>query len=204
MYGASDFHIYPGVEEAAFIVACDVQNTILGNNGASRVYGPQKGATPEMVKELEKSLEDYVQAVETYFDQSFRGISGTGAAGGTAYGLVAFLRAEIKPGFEVLSEVVGLEDKIAQADIVITGEGKVDRQTQEGKVVHRIVALAKKHKKKVLVIGGQVDEGVEEQYDTNVHFYSLSVAAGSIDDAINNPEAALKKVISSLTPTLFE
>jgi glycerate kinase len=135
--------------------AVDVKNPLLGENGATRVFGAQKGATKDMVENLEAALKRLADVVASEFGYDYRNEAGAGAAGGLGFGLMSFCGAKIRPGFDVVAEAVGLEAKIKTADIVITGEGSLDRQTLEGKTPAGVARLARKFGKPVFAIVGR-------------------------------------------------
>ncbi len=145
-------------------VACDVTNPLTGPDGASFVYGPQKGADPEMVKSLDRNLSGLANLVKEQLGKEVDRVPGAGAAGGLGAGLLAFLDASLVRGFDMVAESVKLEDAVRRADLVITGEGKIDRQTQFGKTPYGVAQLAKKYGKPVIAVAGTVDEGSEELY----------------------------------------
>ncbi|EIW00949.1 glycerate kinase [Thermoanaerobacter siderophilus] len=181
------------LKECRFIVACDVANPLIGENGASRVYGPQKGATKEMVKVLDKNLEHYGKLLEKYFNKRIIDVPGSGAAGGLGAGLMAFLNAQLKSGIEIIIEALKLEEKIKEADIVISGEGKVDFQTAFGKTISGIAKLCKKHNKPFIVIAGTVED-IEKLYEIGVSsVFSIMEKPMSLEDAIKNAPTLLEK-----------
>ena len=137
------------------IAAVDVQNPLLGENGATRVFGPQKGASQDKLKILEQALTRLADVVAKEFDFDYRDKPGAGAAGGLGFGLMSFCGATIRPGFDVVAEAVGLESKMKGVDLVITGEGSLDRQTLEGKTPAGVARLARKLGKKVFSIAGR-------------------------------------------------
>jgi glycerate kinase len=147
--------------------AVDVRNPLLGENGATRVFGPQKGATKANIDILERLLTALADVVAKEFGIDYRNEPGAGAAGGLGFGLMSFCGAKIRPGFDVVAEAVGLETKIKGADIVITGEGSLDRQTLEGKTPAGVARLARKFGKPVLAIVGRAtkDQEVREVFD---------------------------------------
>jgi glycerate kinase len=149
------------------IAAVDVKNPLQGENGATRVFGPQKGASKADLDSLERALTKLADVVATEFGLDFRNQAGTGAAGGLGFGLLNFCGATILPGFEVVAEAVGLESKMKEADFVITGEGSLDRQTLEGKTPAGVAALARKLRKPVFAIVGRAsdDREVRELFD---------------------------------------
>ncbi len=149
------------------IAAVDVQNPLLGENGATRVFGPQKGASEDELNLLEQALTRLADVVAKEFGFDYRDRPGAGAAGGLGFGLMSFCGATIRPGFDVVAEAVGLESKMKGVDIVITGEGSLDRQTLEGKTPAGVARLARKLGKKVFAIAGRYDgnQQVHELFD---------------------------------------
>jgi glycerate 2-kinase len=149
------------------IAAVDVQNPLLGNNGATRVFGPQKGATADKIDILECALAKLADVVSKEFGIDYRDEPGAGAAGGLGFGLMSFCRAKIRPGFEVVAGAADLESKMKNFDLVITGEGSLDRQTLEGKTAAGIARLARKLGKRVFAIVGRAtnDQDVRELFD---------------------------------------
>ena len=139
------------------IAAVDVQNPLLGENGATRVFGPQKGASEDEPNVLERALTRLADVVAEEFGFDYRDWPGAGAAGGLGFGLMSFCGATIRPGFDVVAEAVGLESKMKGVDVVITGEGSLDRQTLEGKTPAGVARLARKLGKKVFAIAGRYD-----------------------------------------------
>jgi glycerate kinase len=139
------------------IAAVDVQNPLLGENGATRVFGPQKGASKGELNALERALTRLADVVAEEFDFDHRDKPGAGAAGGLGFGLMSFCGATIRPGFDVVAEAVGLESKMKAVDVVITGEGSLDRQTLQGKTPAGVARLARKLGKKVFAIAGRTD-----------------------------------------------
>jgi len=140
------------------IAACDVQNPLLGARGTAAIFAPQKGADAEAVRFLEKGLAHLAEIVRRDLRCDFSNTPGAGAAGGIGYGLLSFCRASMKPGFELVAKAVGLEERIAHADLVLTGEGRLDSQTLEGKGPAGIAALARASGKPVLVFAGSIEE----------------------------------------------
>jgi len=140
------------------VAAVDVQNPLLSENGATRVFGPQKGATPNQIGELERALTRLADVVAEQFGFDYRDKPGAGAAGGIGFGLMSFCGATIRPGFDVVAESIGLEAKMKDVDLVITGEGSLDRQTLEGKTPAGVARLARKLGKRVFAIVGRATE----------------------------------------------
>jgi glycerate 2-kinase len=149
------------------IAAVDVRNPLLGKNGATRVFGPQKGASKDELNVLERALTRLADVVADEFDFDYRDKPGAGAAGGLGFGLISFCGATIRPGFDVIAEAVGLESKMKEVDVVITGEGSLDRQTLEGKTPAGVARMAQKLGKRVFAIVGRSDgdRQVRELFD---------------------------------------
>ncbi|HWN65951.1 MAG TPA: glycerate kinase [Candidatus Binatus sp.] len=149
------------------IAAVDVRNPLLGENGATRVFGPQKGASGDKIDKLEAALTKLADVVAKVFKKDFRDEQGAGAAGGLGFALVSFCGAKIRPGFDVVAESIGFESKIKDVDVVITGEGSLDRQTLEGKTAAGVARLARKLGKRVFAIVGRASEDrqVREIFD---------------------------------------
>ncbi len=156
------------LRECTFEIACDVTNPLCGPEGASAVYGPQKGATPEMVAELDAALAHYAQIIEQDLHISVKDIPGAGAAGGLGAGLIAFLGAELRPGAQIVLEAVHLEEQLREADIVITAEGQLDEQTAYGKSVSAVAGMAKGYALPVLALAGSLGKGYRAVYDLGV------------------------------------
>jgi glycerate kinase len=143
------------LEDIAFQVACDVTNPLFGKEGAAFVYGPQKGATPEQVTLLDEGLKHLDDLFIKFFSRSVATLPGAGAAGGLGGGCEVFLGARLMPGVMHIIEEVGLEKHIAQANVIITGEGCFDEQSLQGKVVGTLARLAQQHNKRVRIICGE-------------------------------------------------
>jgi glycerate kinase len=140
------------------VAAVDVKNPLLGANGATHVFGPQKGATEDKIEMLERSLTKLADVVARDLKMDFRDQPGAGAAGGLGFGLMSFCGAAIRPGFDIVAEAVGLESKMKDVDLVITGEGSLDRQTLEGKAPAGVARHARTLGKRVFAIVGRASE----------------------------------------------
>jgi glycerate kinase len=158
----------PRLQECTVEVACDVTNPLCGPTGASAVYGPQKGATPEMVLELDRALAHYAEIIEQDLEVSVRDIPGAGAAGGLGAGLMAFLHATLRPGAQIILEAVHLEESMRKADLVITAEGQLDSQTAYGKSVGAVAGLAKHYGLPVLALAGSLGDHYQVVYELGV------------------------------------
>ncbi len=142
----------PILKECRFRIACDVNNPLCGENGCSYVYGPQKGATPEIVRDMDAAIRAFAQKAEAQLGLTGADMPGAGAAGGLGYAFHAFLRGSLEPGVHLILDAIGLEHHLASADIVITGEGCLDQQTAMGKAPLGVARLAKKLHPKVCTI----------------------------------------------------
>ena len=149
------------------LAAVDVKNPLLGVNGATRVFGPQKGVTPDKIEMFEEALTRLADIVTNEFGVDYRNQAGAGAAGGLGFGLMSFCGAKIRPGFEIVAEAIGLESKMKDVDLVITGEGSLDGQTLEGKTPAGVAQLARKLRKRVFAFVGRAsgDRQVREMFD---------------------------------------
>lgn len=156
------------LKSCEIIVACDVTNPLCGESGASAIYGPQKGATPEMVKRLDSNLAHYADIIYRSVGKKVENTPGAGAAGGLGAGLIAFCDAKIRPGIEVVTELTGLREKLVDADLVITGEGRIDRSSAFGKAPIGIAGMAKEHKIPVIAVCGGIGTGAEAVYNRGI------------------------------------
>ncbi|PWW37998.1 MULTISPECIES: glycerate kinase [Paenibacillus] len=156
------------LQDVELIVACDVTNPLCGEHGASRVFGPQKGATPEMVRALDANLSHYADVVKQQLYKDIRDVPGAGAAGGLGAGLLIFTQAVLRKGIEIVIEYTGLRDKLLHADVVFTGEGGIDFQTKFGKTPYGVARAAKEAGKPVIAIAGYVGEGIDTLYTEGI------------------------------------
>ena len=151
-------NIDPRIKNITFDVACDVTNPLIGENGAAKTYGPQKGANEKQIIEIENGLCNLADLIQREFGVDVKTLDGGGAAGGMGAGLYAFFGANLKPGAEVLLDILQFDKEVKEADLVITTEGKLDTQTGYGKAPAVIAARAKKYEVPVLVIAGQIED----------------------------------------------
>lgn len=171
-------------------VACDVDNTLYGKNGAAYVYGPQKGADPQTVEALDNGLKNFSKIVEQYLSKDISNIKSGGAAGGLGAGLYAFFDARLEPGTKIIIKATKLEEKITDADLVITGEGSMDNQTFYGKSAYGVAMLAKKYGIAVITINGSVNIDY-----SSVEDFKKGLFAGNFDTISRamDLEQAIKK-----------
>ena len=158
----------PRLKSIIVEAACDVNNPLCGDNGASNVFGSQKGATPQMIKELDGNLSHYASILKEQLSKDVIDVPGAGAAGGLGAGLMAFLDATLKKGIEMVIEYTKLEEKVKCSDMVWTGEGSIDFQTQYGKTPLGVAIVAKKYNKPVIAFAGRVEDNIEVLYDKGI------------------------------------
>jgi glycerate kinase len=179
--------------ETKIMVACDVTNPLTGPNGAAHVYGPQKGANPDMVKDLDSNLMKFSNLISRQLGKDVGEIPGAGAAGGLGAGLIAFLDGELVEGVPIIAAKTGLDEAVAKADIVITGEGGIDFQTQFGKTPYGVAQVAKKHGKPVIAVAGTIGEGAEELYSKGIDaVVSILDSPMSLEEAIQQTAILLE------------
>jgi glycerate kinase len=152
----------PRLLDTEILVACDVDNPLTGPRGASAVYGPQKGATPDMVQELDRALGVFARVAGRTTGREVAELPGAGAAGGLGAGLLWFTPARLRPGVEIVLEATGFEALVRDADLVITGEGRTDAQTAMGKAPVGVAAVAGRHRVPVVCLSGGLDQGADE------------------------------------------
>ena len=174
------------INNKQFIGASDVRNPLLGKDGATHVFGPQKGLAKERVDEMEELVTCFSKQVIGQIGADFTAVPGSGAAGGLGFALRSFLNAELTSGFEILADIIDLEERIQWADLVITGEGKLDHQTSFGKAPARVRELARRFGKKVIAVTGTFEPD-SENYGFD-ELYSLTMLAGSSKKAMEDPE----------------
>jgi len=187
------------VREAEIWVACDVTNPLTGPQGASAVYGPQKGATTEMVQLLDANLRHYAALLRRDLGVDVEQMQGAGAAGGLGAGLMAFCQAKLRRGVELVIEAVRLEERVRDAEFVITGEGKLDFQTGYGKVPHGVAQVAKRFGKPVIAIVGQLGEGAEKCREWGIDAcFSILTKPMSELEAMTNALSLLRRIAEEL------
>ncbi|MFZ0407739.1 MAG: glycerate kinase [Cyanobium sp.] len=160
--------LHPAVTQSQIEVACDVDNPLLGPRGCTAVYGPQKGATPEIAGELEANLAQAIDVIEKAIGREVRHQAGAGAAGGLGAGLLAFLGAELRPGVRIVLDASGFAEKVVGADLVLTGEGRIDQQTAYGKTISGVARASQIHGVPVVAIVGSIGHGVDNLYPLGV------------------------------------
>ncbi|MDO4501318.1 MAG: glycerate kinase [Erysipelotrichaceae bacterium] len=185
LYSISDTNVIKELNQCTFKIACDVKNPLCGINGCSAIYGPQKGADEKMIKEMDEWLLNY--ATISKGDKDY---PGTGAAGGMGYAFKTFLNADLEPGIDIVLNTVNLEEKVKDVDIVITGEGRMDKQTVMGKAPSGVSKIAKKYNKKVIAFCGCASDEADicNEYGIDAYFPILRKIA-SLEEALNKDNA---------------
>ncbi|MCX8130451.1 MAG: glycerate kinase [Clostridia bacterium] len=188
------------VGKAEFLAACDVNNPLYGNTGASKIFAPQKGATDEMVEILDRNLCHYASIVKNCLGIDLEEVPGAGAAGGLGAGLMVFCKAKLVKGIDLVLDLLKIDEKIKMADIVITGEGRIDSQTAYGKLPVGIAKVAKKYNKPVFAIAGFIGEGAELVYESGIDSILSSMTGPmSLEQSMQNS----KRLIADASERLF-
>ncbi len=189
------------IYQSEIIIASDVNNPLCGKEGASYVFGPQKGASLEQVKELDEGLNNFGKLIEQHLNKNLINIPGAGAAGGLGFALLA-IGAKIQSGAKIVAEMSGLEKEIAGAQWVITGEGRSDYQTIYGKAPIFVAEIARKHNVKAILLSGSLGEGFERLYDYFVSLHSIVREPTTLDDAMQNVKKYLFESARNITRLL--
>lgn len=197
-----DEHVIPELKECEFKVACDVTNPLCGAQGCSAVYGPQKGATPAMIADMDQWLFHYAKLTQETYPHANWNQAGTGAAGGLGFAFLSYTNAVLESGIQIILEETRLESYIKAADIVITGEGRLDGQTVMGKAPIGVAVIAKKYGKPVLAFSGCVTEeaGVCNQYGIDAFFPVLRTVT-TLEEAMKEEQA--KRNLSATVEQVF-
>lgn len=159
---------HPGLAEADLVAACDVDNPLTGPRGAAAVFGPQKGADPTAVERLDSALGRLARVTREVIPSADPDLPGSGAAGGIGFAVVAVLGGRLAPGVEIVADAVGLDDQVRGADLVVTGEGRLDGQSLAGKTPVGVLRVAQRHRVPTIAIAGQLGNGVDQVTDAGV------------------------------------
>ena len=191
------------LQDVKIILASDVTNPLIGKDGASRVFGPQKGATPEMVEKLENNLQHCAKIVKRDLNKEVALVSGAGAAGGLGAGLIAFTTCEMRRGVDLAIEVTKLEEKIRDADYVFTGEGGTDFQTKFGKTPYGVAKLGKKYHKPVISLAGYLGEGNDSLYSEGfTAIFRIIPGACDLSTALKNGPSNVARTTENIVRLL--
>ena len=186
----------PRLAKVQIEVLCDVQNPLCGLDGASVVYGPQKGANSEDIRVMDTALQNFGQVLSRVAGTNLLELAGGGAAGGLGAGVVGFLGAKLRPGSQMVLEVANADEKFKHADLVLTGEGRTDFQTAYGKVPVGVSALAQKYSVPVLVISGSVEGSPDFLADVGVaSCFSVAEGPATLDEAFLKAEEQLERAV---------
>lgn len=191
------------IERCRIDVACDVTNPLTGEQGASAIFGPQKGATPQMVEQLDQALAHFAQVVARDAGKEVLSLAGGGAAGGMGAALYAFCGARLRPGIDIVTGALNLEAQLRDADLVITGEGRIDSQSIHGKVPVGVARIAKRHNKPVIGIAGSLtpDVGVVHGHGIDAVFSVMNSVCSleqALQDAAQNVRRAARNIAAGL------
>lgn len=191
------------LKDCRFEIACDVTNPLVGEKGASAVFGPQKGATPEMVGTLDMALSHYGNIIERDFGIAVKDLAGAGAAGGLGAAFAAFLNGSLKSGIGIIAKLLDLEGKMQNADLVITGEGRIDYQSVNGKVPVGVAMTAKKFNLPVICIAGSLGKDVQVVYDFGIDaVFSVLTKVCTLPEALSEAEQNLEMTARNIAVTL--
>ncbi len=204
--GLKDLHtiktdnVIPELKECIFNIACDVTNPLCGENGCSAIFGPQKGATPEMIKDMDSWLRNYARIAATVSIKADKDWAGAGAAGGLGFAFLSFTNATLKSGIEIVLEEINIETDIKNANIVVTGEGRLDSQTVMGKAPIGVAKLAKKYNKKVIAFSGCVTDDAEVCNKHGIDaFFPVLRSVTTLEEALDTNTA-----YKNLTATAYQ
>lgn len=192
-----DDKVMPELKDCHFRIACDVTNPLCGENGSTYIYGPQKGVTVELRDELDHAMGAYAQVVKAYNGTDYAKTPGAGAAGGLGFAFLSFLSGELLPGIELVLDAVEMDKAMEGADLVFTGEGRLDYQTAMGKAPVGIAKMAKKHGAKVIALAGAVIEGAQECNEQGIDaYFPILRQVVTLDEAMD-PATARKNMVET-------
>ncbi|CNF46086.1 glycerate kinase [Yersinia intermedia] len=193
----------PRIKRCQIDVACDVTNPLTGSEGASAIFGRQKGATPEMVSQLDDGLQHYAGIIKRYLDIDVDQVEGAGAAGGLGAALLAFCGATLSPGIDIVTDALGLDALVRDATFVITGEGRIDSQTIHGKVPIGVARVAKRYNKPVIGIAGSLTDDVDVVYEHGLDaVFSVIYSICTLEQALDNAAANVFMTARNIAATL--
>lgn len=191
------------IENIEVVVACDVSNPLTGPKGASMVYGSQKGGSMEELQVLDKNLEYYASVIKKELKIDIANMPGAGAAGGTGAALMAFMDGKLENGINLILKTLGMEQFMKKADLVITGEGKIDEQTLHGKTISGIAKMAREHNVPVIVITGKVEGNIDGLYDLGVtSIYSIANRPMELKEAVRDAPFLIRQGVGNIMRTI--
>lgn len=190
-------NVLPELKESSFKIACDVTNPLCGTNGATYIYGPQKGVTEDMRDDLDAAMANYAKVTRDCMGTDHMESEGAGAAGGLGFAFLSYLNGDLQPGIELVLDAVEMEKTMEGADLVFTGEGRLDYQTAMGKAPVGIAKLAKKHGAKVVALAGAVIEGAEKCNENGIDaYFPILRKIVTLDEAME-PETARQNMVKT-------
>ena len=176
----------PRINETEFLVACDVTNPLCGPNGASLIYAPQKGATPQQAAELDDALTHYAAVLNAQLGLDLADVPGAGAAGGLGAGLMAFCHGTLRPGIDIIFDLLHLEDHVSGADLIFTGEGRTDATSANGKLLSGVGRAALKYHVPVIALTGSLGPGAEVLYNKGISaIFPISDGPISLEESLS-------------------
>ena len=194
-------NVYPLLKECEFSIACDVNNPLCGKLGASAIYGPQKGATPEMVEFLDGALGNFAKVTKEYMNNDYSQYPGAGAAGGMGYGFLSYLNVTLRPGVEIVLDALEMDKYLEGADVLITGEGRIDQQTAMGKAPAGAASRAKKYGLKVIGVAGCTTDDAHLCNDKGIDaIFDITDRAMTIEEAMDkeNTKKNIEKTVTQI------
>lgn len=191
--------MHPRIKEVSIRVACDVDNPLTGKNGAAYIYGPQKGGTSKQIEQLDENLAHFARKIKKYLKQEIDHIPGAGAAGGLGAGLMAFLGGKLERGGDLLVDIMDLEEKIENADLVITGEGGINHQTIFGKTPVAVSQIAKKYQVPAIAFSGCLNKGYQSVHEAGIlAVFSIIPEFTSLEEALLNGQINLENAATNV------
>ncbi|GAB4497037.1 MAG: glycerate kinase [Saprospiraceae bacterium] len=194
----------PRLKKVQIDAACNPHVQLCGSQGVARIFGPQKGATPEQVELLDAALTHWGKLIEHFLGKTVIGLQGSGASGGLGSGLAAFLNATLHPRYNIIMKYQRLEEILPEMDLVITAEGAIDFQTPKGKVPAEVARLAKKHGVPVVVLAGTIGKNASDNYDYGIDAFSTILQTPcTLEHAISNCESLVESAAERLLRTIL-
>lgn len=199
-----DFHRLNDLKDIELIAACDVKNYLLGENGATHVFGKQKGLFPNQIKKIDAGMENYTFQIQRYTHVNINTFEGGGAAGGIGAVLIGLLHARMESGIELLLRYGDMEEQVKDCDLVITGEGQSDKQTMFGKVPAGIIKIANKYDKPCICVSGALGIGYQDLYNLGfIGIYSIADRAMTFQQALDNAPEKLNNAVIAIMKTIL-
>lgn len=198
-----DISALSAFKDIEIIIASDVTNPLCGKNGATHIFGKQKGATSKHIEFLEESIFKFSKICEKKLAKKTKDEQGAGAAGGVGFALNTFLNARFKSGIDTVIKLINFEEKVKNADLIITGEGRVDEQTIYGKTITGVLKLSKHYNKPAIIIAGSLDEGYEKLYTLGATaIFDITPAPLNIEDLLSQADKNLSRIAYSIASLL--